>query len=59
MTILIAKANKKMISKILPQVKFNSLTANTCTFKCTERTFESLYSELKLNGYNPFAIMSW
>ncbi len=59
MKVLIAEANKEIIKGVLPKVKFEESTKNTCTFKVTEKSFTQLYNEVKFLGYNPFALMSW
>lgn len=59
MTVLIAKANEQVIKDILPNVKFTESTKHTSTFRITEKTFQRLYSEVKMLGYNPFALLAW
>ena len=59
MTILIAIQNQDIIKNILPKVSFTESTKNTCTFKVSEKKFNTLYNEVKLLGYNPYALLAW
>ena len=58
MTVLIAKQNQEII-KGISKVKFIESTKNTCTFNISEKKFLNLLSEIRLLGYNPYALMSW
>ena len=59
MTILICKANEPIIKDVLPKVKFQECTKHTSEFKIGNKAFQYLYQEVKLLGYNPFALMTW
>lgn len=59
MLVLIAKQNQPLIAELVPKAKFTESTKHTSTFKVTEKTFLKLYNELKLKGYNPYAVMNW
>mgnify|MGYP000337814751 CR=1 FL=1 len=59
MNILIADVNKQVIKDILPKVKFNQSSKHTSTFKVSDQSFLNLYNEVKLLGYNPYALMTW
>ena len=59
MTVLIANQNMSIIKDILPTVKFTMSTTNTCTFNVSEKKFEYLRNEVRLLGYNPYALMSF
>jgi hypothetical protein len=59
MTILIAKANEEIIKGIHPTVKFTESTKNTSTFAVKNQTFQKILDEVKLLGYNPYALMAW
>lgn len=59
MTVLIAKQNSNIILNILPKVKIKDATKNTQEFTITQKTFDRLYNEVKLLGYNPYSLMTW
>lgn len=59
MTILIAKQNESVIKNIHKNVKFVKSTENTSTFNVTVDTFNKIITEVKLAGYNPYALMYW
>lgn len=59
MTVLIASQNAVIFKQIHPSVKFYPSSANTMFFKCTEKTFIKIRNEVRLLGFNPFALMYW
>ena len=59
MTVLIAKANESIFTKIDSNLKFTESTKNTSTFNVTPKKFESIRNAIRELGYNPYAIMSW
>lgn len=59
MTVLIAKQNSNIILNILPKVKIKDATKNTQEFTINRKTFDRLYHEVKMLGYNPYALMTW
>jgi len=59
MNVLISKQNEPFIKKILPKVKFQEASINTSIFKVSTPTFQKLYTAVKNEGYNPYALMYW
>jgi hypothetical protein len=58
MIVLIAKKNIPLFQE-LGIKKFTDSTVNTCTFRCTEKTFVRVRNEVRAKGFNPFSIMYW
>lgn len=59
MTILITHVNKEYFLKKIPTLKFTPSTTNTSTFNISEKKFIKLRDEIKAEGVNPYAAMSW
>ena len=60
MNILIASANLDLFTELLGKSpKITQQTANTCTFRVTQKTFVKLRDKIRERGINPFAAMYW
>lgn len=59
MKVLIAKQNEWFFLEIIPELKFESATENTCRFECTEKVFEQIKGYIRNSNHNPYALMSW
>ena len=59
MTVLIASQNKTIIHNYFTRPVFSQNTANTCTFKATKKQIERAILEMKKDGYNPYALMTF
>lgn len=59
MNILIAKANEPLINEFDKNIKFTENTKNTSVFKCSKKKQQELWMWLRLNGYNPAAVITF
>ena len=59
MTVLIAKMNQKMVLDYYPDTVFEESTKNTSTFKISAKKFDELCGNLKIAGYNIYALFTW
>lgn len=59
MTVLIAKQNEEIIKRFLPKARFVESTKNTSTFSVGRKTLEYLIGQVRMSGFNPFALMYW
>lgn len=59
MIVLIANINREAILKYFKRAKFTPSTANTSTFRTSQKTFARVFVQLQKEGINPYAFMSW
>lgn len=59
MRVLIANANKDIVLKISPKIKFTSYSKNTSTFNIGLKSFDALVLKCEELGYNRYALFSW
>jgi len=59
MKVLITKQDEPFFLLFNPKFEFTESSENTCTFKITTKKFSELYTWIRTQGYNPYAIMHW
>ena len=59
MNVLIVNINQDFFKGLLPKIKFQPSTKNTCTFQIGEKKFKELLETLRARKINPYSVMSW
>ncbi len=59
MKVLIAKQNESIIKELFKKAIFKESTKTTSTFEISTTRLKTLVIEVKILGYNPYALMYW